>query len=56
MSTRAWATKNHAAIEALRAALEEGVARPESLRFWIEVSREQRLVKGEPDPASLIAP
>ncbi len=30
--------------------------RPESLRFWIEVSREQGLIKGNPDPASLIAP
>lgn len=29
---------------------------PESLRFWIEVSREQGLIKGNPDPRSLIYP
>ncbi len=28
---------------------------PESLKFWIGVSREQGLIKGNPDPASLIA-
>jgi len=31
-------------------------AKPESLRFWIAVSREQGLIKGNPDPASLIVP
>jgi len=30
--------------------------RPSSLAFWIEVSREQGVIKGNPDPASLIAP
>ncbi len=30
--------------------------KPESLSFWITVSREQGLIKGNPDPASLIAP
>jgi NitT/TauT family transport system substrate-binding protein len=30
--------------------------KPESLRFWIEVSREQGLIKGNPDPKSLIYP
>ena len=29
---------------------------PSALRFWIEVSREQGLIKNNPDPASLIAP
>jgi hypothetical protein len=30
--------------------------RPQSLTFWIKASREQGLIKGNPDPASLIAP
>ncbi len=30
--------------------------KPEGMKFWIEVSREQGLIKGNPDPASLIAP
>jgi len=34
----------------------ETKARPESLAFWIAVMREQGLIKGNPDPASLIAP
>jgi NitT/TauT family transport system substrate-binding protein len=29
---------------------------PDSLKFWVGVSREQGLIKGNPDPASLIAP
>ena len=29
---------------------------PEGVRFWIEVSREQGLIKGNPAPTSLIAP
>ena len=29
---------------------------PEGLRYWITASREQGLIKGNPDPASLIAP
>ena len=94
-STRTWATKNAAAVAALRAALKEAEIfirdpanlsttrailakytmlppqaaatlsiperldvdpQPKSLQFWIEVSREQGLIKGNPDPASLIAP
>ena len=31
-------------------------AKPQSLQFWIDVSREQGLIKGNPNPASLIAP
>jgi NitT/TauT family transport system substrate-binding protein len=31
-------------------------AKPASLAFWIDVSREQGLIKGNPDPASLIVP
>jgi NitT/TauT family transport system substrate-binding protein len=34
----------------------ETKARPEGLTFWIEVMREQGLIHGKPDPASLIAP
>lgn len=30
--------------------------RPEAIKFWITVAREQGLIKGNPDPASLIAP
>lgn len=30
--------------------------RPEAIKFWITVSREQGLINGNPDPASLIAP
>jgi NitT/TauT family transport system substrate-binding protein len=29
---------------------------PDALRFWVEVSREQGLIKGNPDPKSLIYP
>lgn len=29
---------------------------PDALAFWVEVSREQGLIKGEPDPKSLIYP
>jgi NitT/TauT family transport system substrate-binding protein len=32
------------------------VAKPEGLTFWIKASRDQGLIKGNPDPASLIAP
>lgn len=31
-------------------------AKPDGLKFWIGVSREQGLIKGDPDPATLIAP
>lgn len=31
-------------------------AKPEGMQFWIDVAREQGLIKGDPDPASLIAP
>lgn len=31
-------------------------AKPEGLTFWITAAREQGLIKGNPDPASLIAP
>ncbi len=31
-------------------------ANSEGLKFWIEAAREQGLIKGNPDPASLIAP
>lgn len=31
-------------------------AKPAGIGFWIEVSREQGLIKSSPDPASLIAP
>ena len=31
-------------------------AKPSSLTFWIEVSKDQGLIKGNPDPSSLIAP
>ena len=31
-------------------------AKPEGMAFWIEASREQGLITGNPDPASLIAP
>ena len=94
-STRAWATKNAAAIKEFRAALREAEAflrnpanlpaareslakytklppqvaatlpipdhldidaKPQSLAFWVAVSREQGLIKGNPDPASLIVP
>jgi NitT/TauT family transport system substrate-binding protein len=94
-STRSWAMKNRAAIEALRVALKEAEAfirdpanaalaraslakytklpsqvaatlplpdrldvalKPGSLAFWVGVSREQGLIKGNPDPASLIMP
>jgi NitT/TauT family transport system substrate-binding protein len=34
----------------------ESHAKPEGLTFWIKASREQGLIKGNPDPASLIAP
>jgi NitT/TauT family transport system substrate-binding protein len=30
--------------------------RPESLRFWIDVAREQGMIRGNPDPARLVAP
>lgn len=92
-STRAWATKNAAAVKEFRAALKEAEAwlrdpahlpaareslakytklppqvvaslpiptrldidpKPESLVFWIGVAREQGLIKGSPDPASLV--
>jgi len=29
---------------------------PDSLKFWVGVSREQGLIKDAPDPASLVAP
>jgi hypothetical protein len=29
---------------------------PQSLAFWIGVSREQGLIKGNPDPKTLVAP
>jgi NitT/TauT family transport system substrate-binding protein len=35
--------------------LEEN-AQPEGLRFWIDVSREQGLIKGSPDPKTLVFP
>jgi hypothetical protein len=31
-------------------------AKPEGLAFWIKAAREQGLIKGNPDPAGLIAP
>jgi NitT/TauT family transport system substrate-binding protein len=31
-------------------------AKPDGLTFWIAAAREQGLIKGNPDPASLIAP
>ena len=31
-------------------------ATPEGLAFWIKVMREQGLIHGNPDPASMIAP
>lgn len=31
-------------------------AKPDGLTFWIKAAREQGLIKGNPDPASLIAP
>ncbi len=34
----------------------EPQAKPDGLTFWIKASREQGLIKGNPDPASLIAP
>lgn len=34
----------------------EAHASPQSLAFWIKVSREQGLIKGNPDPARLVAP
>ena len=30
--------------------------KPDSLRFWIELSREQGMIKGNPSAASLIVP
>jgi hypothetical protein len=29
---------------------------PDALAFWVQVSREQGLIKGNPDPKSLIYP
>jgi len=94
-ATRAWATKNAAAVAAFRASLDEATtyiedashlqsvrgsiakwtklppqaaasiaipddldshAKPEGLTFWIKASREQGLIKGDPNPASLLAP
>jgi NitT/TauT family transport system substrate-binding protein len=34
----------------------EPQAKPDGLTFWIAAAREQGLIKGNPDPASLIAP
>lgn len=34
----------------------EPQAKPDGLTFWIKAAREQGLIKGNPDPASLIAP
>jgi NitT/TauT family transport system substrate-binding protein len=34
----------------------EPKAKPEGLTFWIAAARDQGLIKGNPDPASLIAP
>jgi NitT/TauT family transport system substrate-binding protein len=34
----------------------EPVAKPDGMKFWIEAARDQGLIKGNPDPASLIAP
>jgi ABC-type nitrate/sulfonate/bicarbonate transport system substrate-binding protein len=34
----------------------EPVAKPDGLTFWIAAARDQGLIKGNPDPASLIAP
>jgi NitT/TauT family transport system substrate-binding protein len=93
-ATRAWATKNAAAVASFRTSLDEATAyiadsshlqsvrdsmakwtklppqavasiaipdtdshaKPEGLTFWIKAAREQGLIKGNPDPASLIAP
>jgi NitT/TauT family transport system substrate-binding protein len=94
-ATRAWATKNAAAIASFRTALDEAtayigdashlpsvrdsiakwtklppqaaasigipddlesLAKAEGLTFWIKAAREQGLIKGNPDPVSLLAP
>ena len=31
-------------------------AKPEGMTFWVKAARDQGLIKGNPDPASLIAP
>jgi len=52
-----WTQLPPAAAATLPIALNvDGHAKPQGLKFWIDVLREQGLIKGNPDPASLIAP
>jgi hypothetical protein len=45
-ATRPWATKNKEAVDGFRASLNEALAEPDGLTFWIAAARDLGLIKG----------